>query len=156
MGCFTQGNKIPENLLWKFDMKRVKTCPFGCSRLCKPALSWLNRGRLGLPLLLSHWKPQGEIFFSPGLSFPSPVEVMVRYEWRAILSFCDHGTGAETCLVCREQPGWVTWNSVVWWMWNQPVTFQLLEFGGFCWNLKCENGKRKWQNKFGVLHFATS
>lgn len=64
MGCFTQGNKVSENLLWKFDMKRVKIYPFGCSRLYKPAHSWLNRGSLGLPLLLSHWKPQGEIFSS--------------------------------------------------------------------------------------------
>ncbi|TRZ06691.1 hypothetical protein HGM15179_020416, partial [Zosterops borbonicus] len=53
-----EGNKVSENLLWRFDMKRVKTCPFGCSKLYKPALSWLNGGRLGLPLLLSHWKPQ--------------------------------------------------------------------------------------------------
>lgn len=44
---------------------------FGCSRLRKSAISWLSGGKLRLSLLLSHWKPQGEIFFIPlGSHFP--------------------------------------------------------------------------------------
>lgn len=73
MGCFVQGNKVSEHLLWMFDMRRVKPCPFGCSRLCKaePCICPGSAGQAGAASAAESLEAPGwDFFITLGSHFP--------------------------------------------------------------------------------------
>lgn len=155
--CFTHGNKESENLLWRLDMRRVKACPLGCSRLCKPALSWGQAGAASAaePLEAPGW----DFFITLGSHFPPQWRLCLGMNGEPFFLCGDHGTRADGNLSGVPRAAWFGHLKFYGLMNVQSASYisvMLLGFRGFCWNMKCQNDKRKCQNKFRVLHFATS